>query len=1171
MMNEENLRYAEFSLEYGTQAKALFEGKTTEITDAEARRQIESIMILGTANLTPEKQTRYNNLAGWMQANYSTAMAVMPDGRELPLDPDLTALMATSRDYLELKNAWKGWYEAAGRPIKDSYEEFVALSNEASKADGFNDTGEYWRSWYEEVDLEGVTEQLWIDLKPLYEELHAFVRRKLYDVYGPNYINLKGPIPAHLLGNMWAQQWGNVYDLVEPYPGKAGVDATPGMLDQGYDALKMFEVSEEFFTSLGLLNMTQEFWNFSMITKPADRDVVCHASAWDFYNQKDFRIKMCTVVNMEDLITVHHEMGHIQYFQQYAHQPIPFRGGANPGFHEAVGDTLALSVSTPKHLLEINLLDSVETDTEADINYLMSQAMDKIAFLPFGYMIDKWRWRVFDGATDKANYQSTWDDLRLQYQGIVPPVERDNTLDFDPGAKFHIPANTPYIRYFVSFVIQFQFYEAMCLEAGHQGELYKCDFYNSKEAGAKLAAMLQMGSSKPWPEAMQAIVGSNKMSTASLRRYFQPLTDWLHAQNVANGETVGWPEDTWRPMGFASPDGAPAFLEQYNSTSEVKLFEAVDAEWNYNVNINDQTQAASEAAGIALSNFQAEQAVGAKLFEPSEITDTNLRRQVEKISVVGEGALSDEDLAALSKVNGDMQTAYSTATYNGKPLDPDLTATMASSRNYNELRDTWKGWRDASGKLMREDFKTYVDLQNEVAVLNGFDDMGAFWRAAYETPNIEQQFEAVWQEMLPLYEQLHAFVRRRLYQQYGDKVINLKGPIPAHLLGNMWAQDWLNVYNLVEPYAGYTRPDATAGLQQQGWTAEKMFHEADDFFGNMGLIRAPQAFWDKTMFTKPTDRDVVCHASAWDFYNRQDFRIKMCTEINQQDFVTIHHELGHIQYYLQYMDQPTVFRDGANPGFHEAVGDTLALSVGTLDHLYKLDLIGKPDENPQSDINYLMSVALDKIAFIPFGYLMDKWRWDVFSGRSAKTNLNQAWWDYRVKYQGVTPPLSRTEEDFDPGAKFHIPNNVPYIRYFVSVVVQFQFYEALCGASGHVGDLYKCDFNGSTEAGKMFGDMLKLGSSVTWEDALEKMTGTREMSSASLVKYFQPLLDFLTEQNTKNNEVIGWPDYSWEPPTNTIQNEDGTVSLDNSGNMTKSSSMVLLLVAIQAVLKWAFE
>nr|XP_039267513.1 angiotensin-converting enzyme-like isoform X1 [Styela clava] len=1192
IVQEQSLSDANFTLTWGRKAKDEFSEADMNALNDFRRRQLQGIQTLGTANLNEADQIEYNSITSSMDQTYSTSCATLDDGECHPLDPDLTEIMRSSRDYYELKAAWKGWYEASGRPIKDDYERFVELSNQAYASDvdpksgqRYADTGAYWRSWYETDNFEQVLDALWDELRPMYNELHAYVRRKLYNFYGPDFINLNGPIPAHLFGNMWAQQWGNIYDLAEPYSGKSSVDATPNMLAQDYTALKMFEVSEEFFTSIGLEPMTEKFWNYSMLVKPADgRPVVCHASAWNFYDEDDYRIKQCTVVNMEDLITVHHEMGHIQYYQQYKDQPVPYRSGANPGFHEAVGDTLSLSVSTPAHLQEIQLLDSVDDDPDADINYLLSQALEKIAFLPFGYLIDKWRWGVMDGSTPKSQYQSKWDELRLEYQGIVPPVERSDAIDFDPGAKYHIPGNTPYIRYFVSFVIQFQFYQAMCNEANHQGPLYKCDFYKSKEAGQKLGDMLKLGSSLEWPEAMFQLTGTREMSTLPLQEYFAPLTAWLKEQNEMNGDVLGWAETDWRPKGFKDASGAAAFVDTQNTQAESVFYDAVVAEWNYNTNINEDTQAQSQLKSQAMATFYAEQGVAAKQYDDKEVTDDpTTARLIKKMSDLGTGALPEDKLKELSDVNAAMQTHYSTSTVCGLggsdtcvPLDPDLTAIMATSRNYNDLRDAWLGWRDAiSAGETRQNFERYVELSNEAAVLNNYDDMGAYWRSAYETPNFDEQLEEVWQEVLPLYESLHAYVRRRLYQKYGDTVINLRGPIPAHILGNMWAQDWANIYEIVEPFPGKVRPDATAAMIEQGWNADKMFQVADDFFRDMGLIPVPQEFWDESMLTKPTDgRDVVCHASAWDFYNRKDFRIKMCTTVNQRDFVTIHHELGHIQYFLQYKDQHVMFRDGANPGFHEAVGDTLALSVSTMDHLYKLGLIGEPSDDKETNINYLMSQALDKIAFLPFGYLIDKWRWDVFSQDSAAKNLNQDWWQYRTKYQGVAPPVERAEDDFDPAAKFHVSNNVPYIRYFVSFIVQFQFYKSMCDEAGYVGPLYKCDFNGSVEAGTKLGNMLNLGSSVTWEDALRQVTGSSQMSSAPLMEYFAELKEFLDTENQKFNEVMGWPEFGFIPPENTVVLENGRVIVDDGNGATTTSSNVFvtsLACIIMALLKYITE
>ncbi|NXU79541.1 ACE enzyme, partial [Oreotrochilus melanogaster] len=463
-------------------------------------------------------------------------------------------------------------------------------------------------------------------------------------------------------------------------------------------------------------------------------------------------------------------------------------------------------------------------------------------------------------------------------------------------------------------------------------------------------------------------------------------------------------------------------------------------------------------------------------------------------------------------------------------LSSDLTDIMATSRDYEELLFAWKGWRDASGKKMKKNYKRYVELSNKAAVLNGFMDNGHYWRSLYETPSFEEDLERLYLQLQPLYLNLHAYVRRALYKKYGAEHINLKGPIPAHLLGNMWAQSWSNIFDLVMPFPDATKVDATPAMKQQGWTPRRMFEESDRFFTSLGLIPMPQEFWEKSMIEKPSDgREVVCHASAWDFYNRKDFRIKQCTVVNMDDLITVHHEMGHVQYFLQYMDQPIPFRDGANPGFHEAVGDVMALSVSTPKHLHSIHLLDEVMDNDESDINYLMSIALDKIAFLPFGYLMDQWRWKVFDGRVKEEEYNQQWWNLRMKYQGLCPPVPRSEDDFDPGAKFHIPANVPYIRYFVSFVIQFQFHQALCAKAGHKGPLHKCDIYQSLEAGQVLGDALKLGFSKPWPEAMEHITGQPNMSAAALLSYFEPLLTWLVEKNAENGDILGWPEYSWTP------------------------------------------
>ncbi|KAH9488845.1 hypothetical protein Btru_058674 [Bulinus truncatus] len=502
------------------------------------RRQFTKIMDIGTAAQTNEtKLIRLSKVENEMETIYSTAKVCLNETTCVPLDPDITNIMAKSRDYNLLTTVWKGWSDASGKKMKDLYSEYVDLSNDAIRILGYNDTGAYWRSWYDTPTFEDDVRELWEQLRPLYQQLHAYARTKLKTIYGNDKFPTSGHIPAHILGNMWAQQWNNLIEEFTPYKDRPTFDVTDEMVKQNYTPLKMFQTADEFFQSLGLIPMPPEFWNKSMLEKPADgREVVCQASAWDFANQRDYRVKMCTVVNMDDFDSAHHEAGHIQYFMQYANQPFVFQEGASPGVHEAIGDVISLSLMTPEHMKTIGLLKTFSNDTESDLNFLMSMALQKIAFLPFGFLVDQWRWKVFRGEVTPEKYNEEWWNLRCKYQGIFPPVKRSSD-DFDPGAKYHIPADVSYIRYFVSFVLQFQFHKSLCDAAGYTGPLHRCDIYNSKDAGQKLSGLLKLGSSLPWTESLRKLTGHDKMDAQPLIDYFQPLINYL---KKINGDDYGW-------------------------------------------------------------------------------------------------------------------------------------------------------------------------------------------------------------------------------------------------------------------------------------------------------------------------------------------------------------------------------------------------------------------------------------------------------------------------------------------------------------------------------------------------------------------------------------------------------------------------------------------------------
>ncbi len=453
---------------------------------------------------------------------------------------DLSRILAKSRDFAELVDAWRGWHATAA-PLKEKYTRYVELANEGAKEIGFDDVGALWRAGYDmpPADFEADIERLWSDVKPLYDELHCYVRARLQAKYGKDKVPDHAPIPAQLLGNMWAQEWNNIADLVTPYPNEPSLDVGKALEAQHWDAVKMVKQGERFFTGLGFDPLPKTFWERSLFTRPRDRDVVCHASAWDVTWSGDLRVKVCLEPTEEDFVTIHHELGHDFYFQRYEKLPILFEAGANDGFHEAIGDTIALSV-TPAYLRGLGLLGparSAGSDEHARINQQMKMALEKVAFLPFGLLIDKWRWDVFSGKTPPADYNAAWWRLKEKYQGVRAPVPR-TADDFDPGAKFHVASSTPYVRYFLARLYQFQFHRALCEAAGDKGPLYECSIHDNKQAGAKLRAMLSQGASRPWPDVLEAVGGGRAASAEAMLEYFAPLRKWLAEQN--KNKQCGW-------------------------------------------------------------------------------------------------------------------------------------------------------------------------------------------------------------------------------------------------------------------------------------------------------------------------------------------------------------------------------------------------------------------------------------------------------------------------------------------------------------------------------------------------------------------------------------------------------------------------------------------------------
>jgi peptidyl-dipeptidase A len=513
----------------------VFQGRT-DLTPRTARM----LELLRRGMLLPapeaaEQRAELAALATRMESLYGRAQYCRKKGAGAPVCQDIDALnevLQQSRDPRELRDVFRGWHEQAA-PLRPLFARYVELANSGARALGYGDLGQIWLDRYDmqAAEFRAEVERLWSEVRPLYELLHCHARKRLTARYGKRELGEDGLIPAHLLGNMWAQEWTGLYPQLAPFPGRGELDVTPALRRQGYDEVKMVKLGESFFTSLGLPTLPESFWQRSLLKKPSDRAVVCHASAWDVTFDNDLRIKMCVRINHEDLITIHHELGHIYYFSQYYKLPLLLQEGANDGFHEAIGDAIALSI-TPAYLAQVGLMPArakarePNSDKQLALNQLMFRALDKIAFLPFGKLVDDWRLGVFAGQIKEPEYNAAWWKLRARYQGVRPPEPRDES-GFDPGAKYHVAANVPYTRYFLATILQYQFHRAMCRTAGHAGPLYECSIYGQREVGEKLRQMLALGAERPWPDALEALTGERRMDASALIDYYAPLKDWL--------------------------------------------------------------------------------------------------------------------------------------------------------------------------------------------------------------------------------------------------------------------------------------------------------------------------------------------------------------------------------------------------------------------------------------------------------------------------------------------------------------------------------------------------------------------------------------------------------------------------------------------------------------------
>lgn len=593
------------------------------------------------------------------------------------------------------------------------------------------------------------------------------------------------------------------------------------------------------------------------------------------------------------------------------------------------------------------------------------------------------------------------------------------------------------------------------------------------------------------------------------------------------------PSSSVKNKGDVDKKSADTFIADVNQRYMDIYRETNAAQWAYVTYINEDTALLASKANERMMGFEKEILAEARVYKDDPMSAPTAKAYTNL--TLGKTLLPPDtpaERAELAKLGTDMEGIYGAGKYcktyqknhSGNKQEcrdlNQLSEVLVKSRDYDELLDAWTGWRTVAPSYKKE-YSRFVEIANAGARAYGFSDMGASWKSGYDMPaaNFEAEVERLWSQVEPLYKSLHCKVRTDLAKHYGKNNVPLDQPIPAHLLGNMWSQQWGSIYDLVTPYPGVGDLDVTAALVKSKKDAVTIAKTAENFFTSLGLRALPKSFWEKSMLTKPRDREVVCHASAWTMDAKEDVRIKECIEPTEIEFETIHHELGHIYYFLAYNDKPYLFQNGANDGFHEAIGDTIVLSM-TPGYLKTIGLIDKVENNQKAVINQQMKLALDKVAFLPFGKIIDQWRWQVFSGKIKPGDYNKSWWQLVNQYQGIRSPVPRSESDFDAGAKYHVAANVPYTRYFIAHILQFQFHKALCDAAGFKGPLHECSIYNSKQAGTKLQALLAAGASKPWQDVLEEAIGTREMDASAILDYFAPLKTWLDEQN--KGQVCGW-------------------------------------------------
>uniref|UniRef100_A0A5S6QW86 Angiotensin-converting enzyme n=1 Tax=Trichuris muris TaxID=70415 RepID=A0A5S6QW86_TRIMR len=1070
------------------------------------------------------------------------------------------SIMATSRDLNLLNETWTKWHDRKFGPLAQLLADGIALSNKGAKSSGFDDATEVWQKMYEMENMETEARNRWISLLPFYEQLHAFVRRELQFLYA-NRFNTSA-LPAHILGSLTAANWSALFTLTAPCTKCTMLNLDEALQRQQYTSRRMAQMAEQFFQSMGMPPLTKLFWENSDFNQTYDSPDD-YTYTWDMFRKDDYRVMASNQVTWKNFVVLHKAVARIQYFMHYANQSIAFRVAPNPALYEAVDGFVSLAASSPARLAALNL---TTTNGVNSLNFLMKQALEIMPQLSLDHVMDIWRWKLFRREVPRNSWNSEWWRLRHQYQGIVPPSARTKG-SFDPPSEQMWPLDMPSMHRFLGTIIQFQIFQHMCNTTGHTGPLHLCDLYGNKNVGEKLSNMLRLGSSVHWSKALMMVTGNDEISVAPLLNYFQPLIQFLEENNMNKSNCFGWglqwplevdltlakprcekhmdwPSDPVQKQEILINE----FLRMNEVQMEVAYQQAAMAEWRYyttksHLSKRQMMEALSER--IALEQKQANAAAELKVALVRDAKKLRLLKRIANGALRFPGEDSQLFVSALHNMTRTYESGYICAPE--KPhchesdnrtdhwyLEPDLVNMLASLNDTDLLKYIWTEWHRNVGAQVLPYFKDTIHAFNAAANDSGYRDAGDWWRSFYEEPNLKQITEELWNDILPFYELLHAHVRGLLLNRLPNATEQFT--IPAHLLGNMWANDWSIVLDMSGSLTQNLYTHACERMVQQNYTSEQMAREADEFFKSIGMAPMDSFFWNNSLLRSYDSPTMDCQTVAMDFYNGKDFAISHCGGVSLKDLAIFHRLMTHVQYFIAYSKQPVKFREGANPAFHEAVAGAIELSVTSVEHLRKLNLLDERTDTmslsvssqstSQLELGYLYAKALQILPSLTYAYVMDLYRWQIMDGTIAMSQVNNAWWALKNEYQGIAPPELPSSGSFDAGAEYPIVHNVPQIQHFFGQIMQFQFYQALCNHAGYDGPLHRCDITNSTKAGQILARVLSMGSSSAWPEALRLATNSSVASAKPMLDYFEPLINWLKIRTKQDDQCYGWDNAS---------------------------------------------